>query len=107
MRNFSLTKLERETNEMGGRRGNFEIDELALRRMRGYVSSPYSHSLTLLTRLIPCRFTNSDLTRYSPDPSMPFSDLHEDLFVPQWVREQVAELRGEGGAEGEGADVRG
>uniref|UniRef100_A0A0K3CM76 Hydroxysteroid dehydrogenase-like protein 2 n=1 Tax=Rhodotorula toruloides TaxID=5286 RepID=A0A0K3CM76_RHOTO len=70
-----------------GYSGNFEIDELALRRMRG--------------------FTNSDLTRYSPDPSMPFSDLHEDLFVPQWVREQVAELRGEGGAEGEGADVRG
>ncbi|BGO91649.1 hypothetical protein NBRC10512_008096 [Rhodotorula toruloides] len=67
--------------------GNFEIDELALRRMRG--------------------FTNSDLTRYSPDPSMPFSDLHEDLFVPQWVRDEVAELRGEGGAEGEGADVRG
>ncbi|GEM09841.1 short-chain dehydrogenase/reductase SDR family protein [Rhodotorula toruloides] len=67
--------------------GNFEIDELVLRRMRG--------------------LTNSDLTRYSPDPSMPFSDLHEDLFIPQWVRDEVAELRGEEGNEWEGADVRG
>jgi hypothetical protein len=38
---------------------------------------------------------------------MPFSDLHEDLFIPQWVRDEVAELRGEENGGGEGADVRG
>ncbi|BGP48433.1 hypothetical protein JCM10450v2_004308 [Rhodotorula kratochvilovae] len=60
--------------------GNFEIDELVLRHLRG--------------------LTSSDLTRYSPTPETPFSALHEDLFIPDWVREEVARLRGE--ADGDG-----
>ncbi|GAA5921861.1 hypothetical protein JCM3775_001863 [Rhodotorula graminis] len=55
--------------------GNFEIDELVLRHLRG--------------------LTTPDLQRYSPTPDTPFSDLHEDLFIPQWVRDEVARLRGE------------
>ncbi|GAA5895329.1 hypothetical protein JCM8208_005979 [Rhodotorula glutinis] len=60
--------------------GNFEIDELVLRHLRG--------------------LTTSDLQRYSPTPDTPFSDLHEDLFIPQWVRDEAARLRGERAEEG-------
>ncbi|GAA5833577.1 hypothetical protein JCM9279_001566 [Rhodotorula babjevae] len=65
--------------------GNFEIDELVLRHLRG--------------------LTTADLQRYSPTPDTPFSNLHEDLFIPQWVRDEVARLRGErdeDGGEGRG-----
>ncbi|BGP16473.1 hypothetical protein JCM10213_007921 [Rhodosporidiobolus nylandii] len=55
--------------------GNFEIDELCLRRLKGSSSS--------------------DLRAYSPNPSQPFSALHEDLFIPAWVREEVERLRAE------------
>ncbi|TNY24669.1 hypothetical protein DMC30DRAFT_412908 [Rhodotorula diobovata] len=69
--------------------GAFEIDELVLRHMRGCAS-----------------LTTQDLQRYSPTPDTPFSDLHEDLFIPQWVRDEVARLRGEGDAA-EGGEVHG
>ncbi|GJN90697.1 hypothetical protein Rhopal_003711-T1 [Rhodotorula paludigena] len=61
--------------------GNFEIDELVLRHKRG--------------------FTSAALAQYSPTPSTPFADLHEDLFIPPWVRDEVARLRAEDGSAGE------
>ena len=117
-----LTKCERS--------GNFEIDEVVLRHLRGCASSsslllalvPRPQSLTLVPSLSlsptlffvpspsphrarrrrapPLSLTTADLQRYSPTPDTPFSDLHEDLFIPQWVRDEVARLRGERDEEG-------
>ncbi|GAA5844571.1 hypothetical protein JCM11251_001636 [Rhodosporidiobolus azoricus] len=53
--------------------GNFEIDELFLRRESG--------------------FTSSTLRQYSPSPSQPFSELYEDLYIPDWVRDEVEKQR--------------
>ncbi|GAA6001389.1 hypothetical protein JCM10207_006640 [Rhodosporidiobolus poonsookiae] len=77
----ALAMLEQDGRTFSG---NFEIDELCLRRLRGY--------------------TTSDLLRYSPTVAEaatapttadPFANLHEDLFIPEWVREEVARLRAE------------
>ncbi|GAA5886172.1 hypothetical protein JCM6882_004288 [Rhodosporidiobolus microsporus] len=67
----------------GSYSGNFEIDELVLRREQG--------------------FTSSHLRRYSPSPSQPFSELYEDLFIPDWAREEVEKRR----REDEGAEEGG
>lgn len=63
-------------------------------------------SLSRSLQLPPRSLTTQDLQRYSPTPDTPFSDLHEDLFIPQWVRDEVARLRGEGDAA-EGGEVHG
>ncbi|SGY23616.1 BQ5605_C019g08957 [Microbotryum silenes-dioicae] len=50
--------------------GQFEIDEIFLRRDQGYNSKK--------------------LSEYG---RVPFAELQEDLFIPQWVRDQVQRLR--------------
>ncbi|KDE08856.1 hypothetical protein MVLG_00956 [Microbotryum lychnidis-dioicae p1A1 Lamole] len=50
--------------------GQFEIDEIFLRRDQGYNSKK--------------------LSKYG---RVPFAELQEDLFIPQWVRDQVQRLR--------------
>ncbi|KAM0746997.1 NAD(P)-binding protein [Meredithblackwellia eburnea MCA 4105] len=50
--------------------GNFEIDEIFLRRELGY-----------------------DSQKLSTFGLVKFDELHEDLYIPQWVRDKVRQLR--------------
>ncbi|GAA6038235.1 hypothetical protein JCM8097_005807 [Rhodosporidiobolus ruineniae] len=67
----AFAMLEQDGREYSG---NFEIDELLLRRLSS--------------------LTSQDLRQhYSPSPDQPFSELHEDLFIPDWVRAAVNKAR--------------
>lgn len=50
--------------------GNFEIDEILLRREAGY-----------------------DSKKLAEFGQVPFEKLQEDLYIPQWVRDKVRSLR--------------
>ncbi|SCV71900.1 BQ2448_4594 [Microbotryum intermedium] len=79
--------------------GQFEVDEIFLRKDQGYVEfennldlSRRKFELIIQTFNFSLRYNSKKLSEYG---LVPFSELQEDLFIPQWVRDQVEQLRSE------------